>query len=163
MWSDAPRTPTFDADLAELLIERAAVPRRRLPARLSALRPLWNVNRIGLHTALACGLAATLLLLSPEGVSRELPLTPDPDTTLAPAYLYQFGGPDIDEAIADARARGYEVQVLQSYVTDASDHQRILSIRHAGTELDDLPGDGARGPLLIVMGLVVGDQFNTAD
>jgi hypothetical protein len=163
MWCERPHTPVFDEELVDLLQRQAAQPRKRLPARLSALRSLRNVNRMGLHAALACGLAATLLLLSPEGIGHQLPLTPNPETSLTPAYLYQYGGPDIEHAIAEARARGYEVQVIRSYVTEASDHQRILSIRHAGTELDQLPGDGARGPLFIVMGLVVGDQLTTAD
>ena len=164
MRSDAPTTPMFDAELEALLTQRAMVPHRRLPVRLAALRSLWNVNRIGLHAALACGLAATLLLTSPnDGMGQRLPLTPEPDATPAPGYLYQYGGPDIEELIANGRAQGYEVQVRRSFVTDASDHQRVLSIRHAGTELNDLPGIGVRGPLLIVTGFAVGDRHTTAD
>ncbi len=163
MSTEVPATPHFEDELARVLRARATVKRRRVPARLTALRSLWSLNRMGLHAALACGLAATLLLMSPDVASRDLPLTADPAAAPTPAYLYQYGGPNIEDTIAAARDRGFEVQVLRSYVTDSADHQRILSIRHAGSDLDDLPDAGARGPLLIVMGLAIGDQFNTAD
>jgi hypothetical protein len=164
VWSDAPDTPAFDDALIEMLRQDASTPRRRLPARLGALRSLRSLNHMGLHAALACGLAATLLLLSPnDGTNRQLPMMADPEQTPTPAYLYQYGATGIEQTVEAARARGYEVQVLRSYVTDVSDHQRILSIRHAGTDLDAWTNEDVRGPLLIVIGLVAGDVRNPAD
>lgn len=165
MRCDAPPTPDFSAELERRLREAAAHGSRpRFPTRLTALRSLRGLNQAALHVALACGFAAIAFLLSSPTARHPAPLTPDLEASLTPAYLHQYGARDVEETIEAARERGYEVQMVTWYVPDRSDHQRILSISHAGTEIGHLPEhDETRGPLLVVVGFAVGDRSSTAD
>lgn len=165
MRCEAPATPMFEAELEAVMVDTAAGRRsRRIPIRSGAMRALRTVNESALHVALACGIGATLLLLSPAPVHEPAPpLGPDLTASLTPAYLHQYGARDVEATIVAARERGYEVQLLTWHVPDLHGQGPMVSIRHAGIPVDDVPDRGARGPLLIVVGLTLGNHSSTAD
>ncbi len=166
MRHDAPATPQFTADVEARLRREAHGRRRRiLPFHPGALRAVREVSRTTVHATMAAGLAAAVLLSFPTATETEPPpLGPDLSASLAPAYLHQYGAEDIDQTIAVARDRGYEVQLVTWYVPDQTMPREVISMVHAGERVDRVPdADRPRGPLLIVVGLAVGDRSSTAN
>lgn len=160
-----PETPVFWQRLErDLRREAASVRRRRRPVAATALRSVRELSRSSLHAALAVGMAATLLLLSPHGVQPEPNLQASPSTTIH-GYIHQYARPpELTAAtIRMARDRGFEVEVVTTFVADRAEHGRIVRMTHAGSPTETLPDDGVRGPILIVIGLTFGDGDTIAD
>ncbi len=165
MRCEPPPTPEFEGALEFHLVATASGGHsRRIPIRPSAMRALRNLSGSALHAAFACGIAATLLLVSAAPVDEPSPpLVPDLTASLTPAYLHQYGARNVEETVAVARQRGYEVQLRTSHVPGGRGQEPVMSIRHAGSPVDGLPNRGFRGPLLIVVGLIVGNDSTAAD
>jgi hypothetical protein len=113
----------------------------------------------------AVAVSSLLLLLAPGTVDRELQLPPISEPPRA-GYLAQFGAgpPSVEQTITLAREAGFEVDVVTTYVADRAAHGRILGMRHLTVPVTSIPvGGPVRGPLLIIIGLAVGDSGATAD
>jgi hypothetical protein len=105
-----------------------------------------------------------LLLVSPTPAPEPTPpLGPDLSASLTPAYLYQYGARNVEETVAVARERGYDVNLVTWHVPARHDRRPVVSIEHAGQTVESLPDGGAKGPLLIVVGLTLGDQSSAAN
>ncbi len=160
-----PDTPAFWHDLETRLRTEAASTRRRpLPVRTTAVRAVRELSRTSLHAALAVGVAAALLLVSPAGVDPEPTLRAEGSTAL-PGYIGQYATPAELTAgtVRLARERGFEVEIVTTFVADRAEHGRIVRMRHLGTPTEEIPDDGIRGPILIVIGLTVGEGDTIAD
>ena len=167
MRSDAPSTPRFDSELEERLRREAAVLRRRhRPVAASALRRLRSVSTAAAHGGAAVVLSATLLLLSPASLDREVQLPPVAEPPRA-GYLAQYGVPaatSVEHTVTLAREAGFEVDVRTTFVADRASHGEILAMRHFTERVQAVPVTGApKGLLLIVVGLAVGEAGTIAD
>lgn len=165
MRSEAPITPQFAADLEAVLREQTSGTQRiRRPFAPGALRQLRSVSSMAGHVGAAATLSAVLLLLSPATLDREAQLPPISQSPVA-GYLVQYGAfPNADQTITLARESGFEVEVVTTFVTDRASHGEIVRMQHGSTLVDTVPVAGpARGPLLIIIGLAIGDAGNTAD
>jgi hypothetical protein len=165
--SELPSTPRFDSELETILRGEAARTRRRSrPVPTSALRRLRSVSTTAAHAGAAVALSATLLLLSPGTLDREAQLPPIAEPPRS-GYLAQYGAPavsDVESTVARAREAGFEVDVITTFVADRAAHGEILVIRHVNEPVPRVPvTQTARGLLLIVVGLAVGDAGTIAD
>jgi hypothetical protein len=160
-----PDTPAFWEELEQgLRREAASTRRRRMPVRATALRSVRELNISSLHAALAVGVAACLLLLSAGGVQPEPNLRPEPGPAIH-GYIQQYARPaELTAAtVRMAEERGFEVDVVTTFVADRAEHGRIVRMTHAGSPTDTLPEEGVRGPVLIVIGLTFGEGDTIAD
>lgn len=165
MRSEAPVTPQFATDLEAVLRDETARKQRvRRPFAPSALRRLRSVSSMAGHVGAAFALSAVLMLLSPATLDREAQLPPISEPPVA-GYLAQYGVvPNADQTITLARESGFEVGVVTTFVTDRASHGEIVRMQHGSTLVNTVPVAGpARGPLLIIIGLAIGDAGNTAD
>ena len=167
MRSEAPVTPHFDAELEAILRRETASTRRaRRPVAGSALRRLRSISTAAGHATAAVGLSATLLLLSPATVNREAQLPPVAEPPRA-GYLAQYGVPattSLEHTVALAREAGFEVDVITTFVADRAADGEILAMRHVNESVHKVPvTESARGPLLIVVGLAIGEAGTLAD
>lgn len=166
MPSEIPSTPRFDAELEALLRREATRSRRtRRPVATSALRRLRSLSEAAGHAGAAVALSATLLLLSPATVDREVQLPPIAEPPRA-GYLAQYGAPvgSLEHTVSLAREAGFEVDVITTFVADRAAHGEILVMQHVNERVETVPvTQTARGPLLIVVGLAVGEAGTIAD
>ena len=167
MRSEAPSTPRFDTELEALLRREAAHTRQpRRPVATSALRQLRSISTTAAHAGAAVALSATLLLLSPATLEREAQLPPVAEPPRA-GYLAQYGAPatpSLEHTVAFAREAGFEVDVITTFVADRAADGEILAMHHVNERVHTVPvAESARGPLLIVVGLVIGDAGTIAD
>lgn len=167
MRSDIPSTPRFTTELEAVLRGKAAQKKRtRRPFATAALRRLRSVSSVAGHTGAAVTLSAVLLLLSPATIEREIELPPVAEPPAA-GYLAQYGAtsaPSAHQTITMAREAGFEVEVITTFVADRAAHGEILGMRHLSAPVATLPAtETARGPLLIIIGLSIGESGNTAD
>lgn len=167
MRSEVPSTPHFDAELEALLRREAAHGRRtRRPVASGALRRLRSISTAAGHAGAAVALSATLLLLSPATVDRQVRLPPIAEPPRA-GYLAQYGAPatgSVEYTVALAREAGFEVDVITTFVADRAAHGEILVMHHVNERVQTVPvTHTARGPLLIVVGLAVGEAGTIAD
>ena len=166
MRSEAPFTPRFECELESMLRREAARrTRARRPYTAGALRRLRAVSALAGHVGAAVTLSATLLLLSPATLDRELQLPPVAQPPHA-GYLAQYGvsAADSDQTITMAREAGFEVEVATTYVADRASHGAIVAIRHLADPVETVPVHSvARGLLLITIGLTLGEAGTTAD
>lgn len=167
MRSDAPSTPRFDTELEANLRREAAHTRRpRRPVATSALRRLRSISTTAAHAGAAVALSATLLLMSPSTLEREAQLPPIAEPPRA-GYLAQYGAPaasSLEQTVALAREAGFEVDVVTTFVADRAAHGEILAMHHVNEHVQTVPvAKTARGPLLIVVGFVVGEAGTIAD
>ena len=167
MRSDAPSTPRFDKELEAILRREAAQSRRsRRPVAASALRQLRSISSTAAHAGAAVALSATLLLMSPATLEREARLPPVAEPPRA-GYLAQYGAPatpSLEHTVALAREAGFEVDVITAFVADRAAHGQILAMHHVNEQVHTVPvAESARGPLLIVVGLVIGEAGTIAD
>jgi hypothetical protein len=168
MHTDAPASPRFETDLEAILRREAARKRRvRRPYAPASFRRLRNLSSAASHVGAAVAVSTTLLILSPATLDREVQLPPIAEPPAA-GYLAQYGaagGSTADATIAMAREAGFEVEVITTYVADRAADGQILTMRHLSETVDTLPvHEPARGPLLIIIGLTVGDAGgNTAN
>lgn len=166
MRSEAPSTPKFEAELEAILLRETARSRRpRRPVAVSALRRLRSISTTAAHASAAVALSATLLLLSPATLNREAQLPPVAEPPRA-GYLAQYGAPasSVEDTVAIAREAGFEVEVITTFVADRAADGEILAMRHVNEPVHKVPvTESARGPLLIVVGLAIGDAGTLAD
>lgn len=167
MSSEIPSTPRFTTELESSLRRQAALrkPAHR-PFATAALRRLRSVSSMAGHTGAAVALSAVLLLLSPATIERDIELPPIAEPPTA-GYLAQYGAtspPSADQTITMAREAGFEVEVVTSFVADRAAHGEILGMRHLSAQVAQLPtAEPARGPLLIILGLSIGEAGTLAD
>ena len=167
MSSDVPSTPRFDAELEAILRREAARSRRaRRPVATRALRRLRSMSTAAGHAGAAVALSATLLLLSPATLDREVQLPPIAEPPRA-GYLAQYGASapgSVEYTVSLAREAGFEVDVITTFVADRASHGEILAMHHVNERVQAVPvTQTARGPLLIVVGLAVGEAGTIAD
>ncbi|MFP5332309.1 MAG: hypothetical protein ACLGHX_08135 [Acidimicrobiia bacterium] len=157
---DAPSTPEFAAELESILVREAARRhRQRRPFAPAALRRLRAVSNGAGHLGAAVALSATLLLLSPGTLERELQLPPISQPPAA-GYLAQYAARpgSATATITMAREAGFEVEVITTFVADRAAHGTVVEMRHLAAPIEQIPvNEPARGPLLIIIGLTIGD------
>lgn len=160
MPSDLPSTPQFSHELESVLRREAARRRRvRRPFTTSALRRLRALSNGAGHLGAAVAVSATLLILSPGTLDRELQLPPISEPPPA-GYLAQYGArtSSATATITLAREAGFEVEVKTYFVSDRAAHGTVIGMRHMTAPVNDVPvNEPARGPLLIIIGLIIGD------
>lgn len=157
----------FEHALEERLRQQTARRRRpRRPYTPSALRRLRTVSASAGHFGTAVVISALFLILSPASLDREIQLPPISQPPVA-GYLAQYGVThpvSPEHTITMAREAGFEVEVVTTFVADRAAHGTILEIRHLSDPVDRVPvQQPARGPLLIIIGLAVGDAGTTAN
>lgn len=160
MRSEVPATPHFNAEL-ETILRREAARRRRVrrPFATTALRRLRALSNGAGHLGAAVAVSATLLILSPGTLDRELQLPPISEPPPA-GYLTQYGARSASatSTITMAQEAGFEVEVVTTFVADRAAHGTVVRMRHLSATVNNLPmNEPARGPLLIIIGLTVGD------
>ncbi|MDX1448190.1 MAG: hypothetical protein R3246_03920 [Acidimicrobiia bacterium] len=160
MPTELPSTPDFTAEL-ESVLRREATRRKRArrPFTSGALRRLRALSNGAGHVGAAVALSATLLILAPGTLNRELELPPISEPPAA-GYLAQFGArpASATATITLAREAGFEVEVITTFVADRASHGTVVQMRHMSSEVPSVPmNEPVRGPLLIIIGLTVGD------
>ena len=156
MRTEVPETQRFWSELERELHRRGATKRRRrFGVPVTAMRVLRTLTRHMAH-ATAIVLLAVVMVTSwsePTGETANVQI----NTAGTPAYLAQFGANTVptrpNEIVARAKDDGYEVSVQRLFITDPSLDGQILSRRHPGP----VTADGARGPLLFVIGYTIGE------
>lgn len=160
MRTEVPSTPRFDTELETALRREATRHRRvRLPFATAALGRLRTLSNGAGHLGAAVAVSATLLILSPGTLDRELQLPPISEPPPA-GYLAQYGAKPASATatITLAREAGFEVEVKTTFVTDRSVHGAVIGMRHMTAPVNNVPmNESARGPLLIIIGLTIGD------
>lgn len=118
------------------------------------MRALRSLTRHMAH-ATAMVLLAVVMVTSwsePTGETANVQI----NTAVTPAYLAQYGAhvvsADAGEIVSRARDDGYEVSVQRLFTTDPTLDGAILAQRHPGPDTFD----GARGPMLFVIGYTIG-------
>jgi hypothetical protein len=162
---DAPATPAFTTALEVRLTSEAGLRKRvRRPFSIHALGRLRRLSSLAGHVGAAVALSATLLLLSPATLQREVALPPVAEPPPL-GYLAQYGAPGGPEAtITMAREAGFEVEIVRTYVADRAADGAIVEMRHLSQRVHGVPvNETARGLLLVVIGLTIGDAGTTAD
>ncbi len=157
---DVPETPEFWNRLeSELRASGSRRKRRRFGVPATAIRALRTFTRHAVHVSTVVGLAVVLVVSwsKPIGDTASVTINDAPDL---PAYLAQYGASaDAATTVEQARDDGYEVAVRRLFTPDPDQDGRILVERHSGP----LSVDGARGPLLFVIGYTIGSGDTTAN
>lgn len=162
----APETPTFERTLEDMLRTETIRHRRiRRPYSPVALRRLRGLSSSAGHLGTAVVISTLLLILSPTSLDREAQLPPISEPPVA-GYLAQFGVTQAtpQQTITMAREAGFEVEVITTFVADRASHGTIVGMRHLAQSVDTVPiQEPVRGPLLIIIGLTVGDSGTVAN